>query len=285
MQCTLPCLVRRRHCLQVLVLLTVLLLILRERAAGQARRRGKSTKSVYSYRFSCKTCTSVQQIVKSLDARVATLETISAFASSGSGSASSWSRGPESSDDNRNTRRRLDTFSSPEDEHARSAVLLQFPCEQYHAGVSIWLVRIWATSNVPAFNRPIRLHCKTGSLSARFVFETRAKCHDFVARHTDDSISYDVHCPFCNTSTKIMVHQSKSLEDREIGRRFAPLWKVWSTKLQEIFPERGDKDSFIVTAFDVRSQILSILDRRNGVGKRVFKLAPPGHQENHWWIL
>ena len=37
------------------------------------------------------------------------------------------SHGPGTSDDSRNTRRRLETFSSPEDEHARSAVSLRFP--------------------------------------------------------------------------------------------------------------------------------------------------------------
>ena len=45
------------------------------------------------------------------------------------------SHGPGSSDDSRNTRRRLDTFSSPEDEQAQSAVILRFPCEQYHTGI------------------------------------------------------------------------------------------------------------------------------------------------------
>ena len=64
---------------------------------------------------------------------------------------------------------------------------------------------------------------KTGSLPARLVFETRAKCQDFVARYKDDGIPYEVDSPFCNTSTNITVRQSKSLKDREIGRRFAPL--------------------------------------------------------------
>ena len=73
-----------------------------------------------------------------LAARVAAVEAGAASASSGAGSASSWnllgssdgstatgslgSHGQGSSDDSRNTRRRLDTFSSPEEEHARRAV-------------------------------------------------------------------------------------------------------------------------------------------------------------------
>ena len=169
------------------------------------------------------------------------------------------SHGPGSSDDNR--RRGLDTFSSPEDEHARSAVLLRFPCEQYHTGITNWINNLWETSNIPACNK---LVCKTGSLSVRLVFETRAKCQDFMT-------------PFCNVTTNIAVHQSKSLEDREIGKRFAPLWRVLAEKLEALFPDGDDTGSFIVPALDVRSQVLSIKDRRNRVGKPVFKVAPLGN--------
>ena len=128
--------------------------------------------------------TSVEQIDSSVAARVATLETGAASASSGSGAARSWNLlgqadgsiaagclGPGPSDENRNTRRRLDTFSNPDDENARSAVMLQFPCEQSHAGVSVWLWKFWATTNVPSFNRFIRIHCKRVSQSATIAFE------------------------------------------------------------------------------------------------------------------
>ena len=96
----------------------------------------------------------IEQSVDGLAARVAALEAGAASASSGSGSARSWnflghsdgstatgslgSHGPGSSDDNRDARRWLDTFSSPEDDHARSAVLLRFPCEQYDTGITNW---------------------------------------------------------------------------------------------------------------------------------------------------
>ena len=121
--------------------------------------------------------TGIEQIVGSVAARVANLETGAASGSSGPDSARSWnvlrrgdgstatgslgSNGLGSSDDNRNTRRRLDTFPSPDDERARSAVLLHFPCEQIHAGVSVWLDEFWATTNALAFNKPTRIHCKT----------------------------------------------------------------------------------------------------------------------------
>ena len=185
----------------------------------------------------------LEQNFNALATRMYKFETGAASGSSGPGSARSWnllghsdgstatgslgSHGLGSSDDNRIARHALDTFSSLEDEHARSAVLLRFPCEQYHAEVSVWLDRVWSTANIPAFNRPIRIHCKTGPLSAGLVFETRAKCQDSVARYKEDGVSHAVDSPFCQSRTNITVRQSKSLEDREIGKQFATLWKFW----------------------------------------------------------
>ena len=124
---------------------------------------------------------------------------------------------------------------------------------------------------------PVRIHCKTGSLSARLVLETRSKCQDFVARFKDDGLPYAVDSPFCRTNAVILVRQCKSPEDREIGRRFKPLWEVLAPKLQEFFPGSDVQGNFVVLALDVRAEVLSINDSRNGVGKPVFKLAPPGH--------
>ena len=185
--------------------------------------------------------THIEQLVGSLVARGTSLEQNAASGSSSPDSARSWNmlgqsngstatgslgcHGPGSSDDNRNTRRRLDTFSGPEAEQARSAVLLRFPCEQYHKGITKWINNLWAESNMPAYNKPVRIHCKAGSVSVRLVFETRAKCQDFVARYKDDGIPYEIDSPFCCANTTITVRQSKSIEDREIGKQFALLWR------------------------------------------------------------
>ena len=48
-------------------------------------------------------------------------------------------------------------------------------------------------------------------------------------------------------------------------------------QLKNLFPDGDDKGAFLVPALDARSQILSIEDRRNGVGKPVFKLASFGN--------
>ena len=135
---------------------------------------------------------------------------------------------------------------------------------------------LWETSNIPADNKLVTIHCKAGSMSVRLVFETRAKCQDFVARYKDDGIPYEIESPFCSVKTNIAVRQSKSLEDREIGKQFAPLWRELAEQLKVLFPEGDDEGAFIVPALDARSQVLSIKDRRNGIGKPVFKLTPFG---------
>ena len=60
------------------------------------------------------------------------------------------------------TRCRLDTFSNPDDENARRAVLLQFLCEQCHTGVSAWTKKTLATAGILAADMPTRIHCKRG---------------------------------------------------------------------------------------------------------------------------
>ena len=47
-------------------------------------------------------------------------------------------------------------------------------------------------------------------------------------------------------------------------------------QLKFLFPDEDDKGVVIIPALDARSQILSIKDRRNGIGKPVFNLAPLG---------
>ena len=48
-------------------------------------------------------------------------------------------------------------------------------------------------------------------------------------------------------------------------------------QLKILFPDGDDEGAFIVPALGTRSQVLSIKDRRNGVGKPVFTLASLGN--------
>ena len=77
---------------------------------------------------------------------------------------------------------------------------------------------------------------------------------------------------FCSVKSTITVRQSKSLEDQEIGKQFSHLWRVLAEQLKILFLDGDDEGAFTVLALDALSQILSIKDRRNGIGKPVFKL-------------
>ena len=164
------------------------------------------------------------------------------------------------------TRRRLHPSSSAEDEQARSAVLLRFLCEQYLKGITQWIDTLWEESDMPAYNKLFRNHCKAGSVSVRLVFETRGKCQDFVVRYKDDGTPYVINSPFLCANTTITVRQFRLIEDCEIGKQFVPLWKELADQLAVLFPDADDKGVFIIPALDVRSQIPSIKDRRNGIG-------------------
>ena len=104
----------------------------------------------------------MEQNFNNLTARVCKVET---YAPNVSGSARSWpsveqidgstaagSHGPSSSDDTRNTRRRLDPSSSADDEQSRSAVLFQFPCEQHLKGITQWIDTLLEESGLLACN-------------------------------------------------------------------------------------------------------------------------------------
>ena len=193
---------RRQPPVRIWVLLTVLFLTLKGQDFAPVRWRRKSLKSTYSYSSSCRTRLGskieskrllrqwphrrlrLQILFKLLEP--CSLETSAASGSSSRDSARSWnvlgqsngstatgslgSHGPGSSDDNWNTRRRLDTFTSPEGEHARSAVLLRFPCEQYHTGITNRINNFWENQTFQSIINPSEL------LQSRFcVGQTRIR--------------------------------------------------------------------------------------------------------------
>ena len=88
-----------------------------------------------------------QTLSRSLVASLARISASNVCGSAGSwplpgrtdGSTATGSRDPSASDDDRNTRRGLDRDSDPDDDNALRAVLLRFPCEQCHAGMSVWI--------------------------------------------------------------------------------------------------------------------------------------------------
>ena len=91
-------------------------------------------------------------------------------------------------------------------------------------------------------------------MSARLVFETRAKCQDLWPDIKMMVSPYEIDSPFCCAKTTISVRQSKSLEDREIGKQFAPLWRVLAEQLKILVPDGDDEGAFIVPRPFTRSQ-------------------------------
>ena len=226
--------------------------------------------------------------VSSLTARICKIETNATSVSSGprlgkimehtwTAAGSLGSHGPGSSDDNRNTGRRLDTFSSPEDEQARSAVLLRFPCEQYHRRITKWIKNLWEESNMPAFNKPVRIHCKTGSVSVRLVFETRAKCQVFIARYKDDVSPVQLAVPFAAPIQISQCVNPDQLKTERLENNLRPCGENWLTNSKFSSLMEMTKVLSIIPALDARSHVLSIKDRRNGVGKPEFKLVSLGN--------
>ena len=72
------------------------------------------------------------------------------------------------------------------------------------------------------------------------------------------------------------MRQCRSTEDRETGKQLAPLWKELAEQLKVLFPDGDDEGAFIIPTLDARPHVVSIKDRRNGVGKPVFKLVSLG---------
>ena len=118
---------------------------------------------------------------------------------------------------------------APEDEQSRSAVLLRFRCEQYHKGLQSGSI-IFGKNAMSAHNKLLRIHCKAGSVSVRLFFLKHKPNVKTIARYTD-GISYAINSPFCCTNT---ARRSTSLEDQEIGKQFAFLWRVLADQLSSL---------------------------------------------------
>ena len=117
-----------------------------------------------------------------------------------------------------------------------------------------------------------------GSTSVRLVFESRAKCQDFVVRYKDNGPPMRLTVPFATPKQLLMSANLRQLKTEKLEKQFAPLWRELADQLEILFPNSDDEGAFIIPALDARSHILSIKDRRNGVGKPVFKLAPGSGQ-------
>ena len=126
-------------------------------------------------------------------------------------------------------------------------------------------------SNIAAKKKPVRTHCKAGSALTGSYLKQERKVTTLRPEMEMMVIPYEIHSPLCIAKTNVAVRQSKSLEDREIGKQFARFGR----NVEVLFPEGDDTGAFHFS-LDTRSQVLSIKDRRHCVGKPVVKLALSG---------
>ena len=166
-------------------------------------------------------------------------------------------------------------FSSPEDEHARSAVLLRFPCEQYHTGITNWINNLWENQAFQPIINPSEL------LPSRFrVSETRNSKPEPSVRTLRPDImmmASPLKLPVLSATPK-QLSRFANPSHLKTGRSESNLrlCGVLAGQLKILLPDGDDEGTFIVPALDARSQVLSNKDRRNGIGKLVFTLAPFG---------
>ena len=210
--------------------------------------------------------------------RVTSLETNAASGSSGPDSARSWNMLGQSNGSTptkspgslghpmtRSTRRRLDTFTSPEDEHARSAVSLRFPCEQFHTGITNWINNFWENQ----------------------TFQSLINLSEFIAKQVPcRPDSYSKQEPNVKTlwpDIKMMVSPMKltfpSAAPKQLSR-FDNSNQLKTERSEsnlrlcgEFWPisDGDDEGAFIVPALDARSQVLSIKDRKKRRWKTCFQ--------------
>ena len=147
-----------------------------------------------------------------------------------------------------------------------------FPCEQYHAGVSTWLEKFWATTNEPVSNKLTRI-CPKG-LSLKQELSVKNLWHDTwrMVSHMRWIVHFVTPVPISRSASPSQSRIEK-LEDA-----LHLCGKHWPQNSRRLWLNEMLKMFFIVPAFDVRAQILSILDGRNRVGKSVFKFALLGHE-------
>ena len=132
---------------------------------------------------------------------------------------------------------------------------------------------------MPAYNKPVRNHCKAGFC----VGQTRIRNKSLVSGLLWSDMKTMV------SHTKLTV---PSAAPRELSRCVNPnqlktgrlesnlrLCGELSDQLKILFPDGDDEGTIVVPALDARSQVLSIKDPRNGVRKPVFKFAPFGSRQ------
>ena len=153
-------------------------------------------------------------------------------------------------------------FSSSEDEQARSAILLRFPCEQYHKGITIWINNLWKIQH--AF---LQQTCQNSLQSMFCVGQTRIRNKSQMSRLCGP-ISRRCHTKLTVPSAApkqllrcVNPNQWKTGRSGSNLRLCGENWPISSTFSSLMEMTKVHLSSQCLTP---RSQVLSIEDRRHG---------------------
>ena len=192
----------------------------------------------------------MEQNFSTLTARLCKVETYAASASNVSGSARSWpsleqvdgstaagSHGPGASNDNRNTRRRLDTSSSPADEHARSAVLVRF-----HVNSTILELRSGSIlfGKGPTYQPTINL--------SQFIAR-QAPCQAGLYLKQEPNVKTllpDIKIPFAASKQLSRSANPKPLKTGRSESNLRLCGECWQINSKILFPDGDDEGALIV---------------------------------------
>ena len=118
---------------------------------------------------------------------------------------------------------------NPDDDNSRSAVLLRFPCAQSRA----WRLRL-ARQRISRIGERVR--CERLGVSWSLMPCANSSWHN--TRMIANSIQLPVF--FATIQRQCLSANPKSEEARDVGRRFAPLWKALNGRLRADFKDNDD---------------------------------------------
>ena len=218
---------------------------------------------------------SVEQVVGGLAARVAALEGGAVSASGVSGSAGSW---PLLEGSTATGSQVLLTKTEKQDADSTKTQVQMMKMHEAPFSYGFLVSNAFLARTRGLKRHSLQPTSQKGSTakeelnSDRIVFETRAKCQDFVAR--SKILTYSVNSLFETPRVQFLFNNPVHLICERSVESLRRSGKFWLQNYKKIVHEYDT-----VPTIDFRSQVLHVFDRRYGIGVPVFLLAPVGHEQ------
>ena len=126
-------------------------------------------------------------------------------------------------------------------------------------------------------NKPGTIHCKAGCRSYSHSKQQEPNVRTLLPDVKMRVSPMQLTVPSVAPKQKSLSANPKHLKTGRSESNLRLCGECWPNSSKILFPGGDDESAFIVPACDARSQILSIKDRKDGIGEPVFKLAPCGY--------